>query len=214
MKHVVLLSNRRKLAVELDAEFPSRVGCLFAPVDRRDPKHLYYALDNGKFAVWDKGKRWERQLFLSMVEYFSAFTNRPKWIAVPDVVADAEGTLRSWDRWFPRLSQTGWPLALVVQDGMTPAWVRNNIEPQPDVVFVGGSTNWKWRTVETWCSAFPKTHVGRVNTGGKLWRCHEAGTMSSDGTGWWHHGQLKQLKRYLQRSAVGLSRRNIPGFLA
>ena len=91
---------------------------------------------------------------------------------------------------------------MAVQDGMEPG----DVPAEAGVVFVGGSTEWKWRTVRDWCDAFDRVHVGRVNTNGKLWECHEAGAESCDGTGWFRgdQRQLRGLIAYLERSSQGL----------
>jgi hypothetical protein len=71
------------------------------------------------------------------------------------------------------------------------------------VVFVGGSTAWKWRTVSNWCRDFPRVHVGRANTYKRLWQCHEVGAESCDGTGWMRgdQKQLRGLFEYLAESS-------------
>jgi hypothetical protein len=103
----------------------------------------------------------------------------PRWVLVPDVVADRDATLRKWDKYSQIAQQFGWPLAMAVQDGMTP-------EDLPDecVVFVGGTTKWKWDTVEMWASTNRRVHVGRVNEVEKLILCEKLGVESVDGTGW------------------------------
>ena len=45
----------------------------------------------------------------------------PRWVLVPDVVADREATLAKWEQYAPVAVRYGWPLAIAVQDGMTPA---------------------------------------------------------------------------------------------
>jgi len=74
-----------------------------------------------------------------------------------------------------------------------------------DVVFVGGSTEWKWATMPMWCGNFQRVHVGRVNTYRLLWKCHDAGAESCDGTGWWRgdQKQARDLRAYLEESTNG-----------
>jgi len=72
---------------------------------------------------------------------------------------------------------------------------------------VGGSTEWKWRTVRGWCADFQHVHVGRVNGERELWQAHEAGAESCDGTGWGRDAsrrdKMPALIRYLEQSSAG-----------
>lgn len=64
--------------------------------------------------------------------------------------------------------------------------------------------------------AFPRIHVGRVNTERMLWMAHEAGAESCDGTGWFRgdKAQLAGLMRYLDDSTNGVrdQRNGVPLF--
>jgi hypothetical protein len=125
---------------------------------------------------------------------------RPLWVVVPDVVADREATLEKWAAWSPRVREVlpHVPLAFAVQDGMTPA----DVPTDADVVFVGGTYNWKWRNLTTWTGNFPRVHVARVNGEKNLWQCYEAGAESCDGTGWMRCGEerIAELERFLRLS--------------
>jgi hypothetical protein len=84
---------------------------------------------------------------------------------------------------------------------MTP----QDVPSDADVIFVGGSTDWKRRTMSMWCEVFDRVHVGRINTERWLWECDEAGAESCDGTGWFRgrQAQLDGLLSYLSRSRQG-----------
>lgn len=73
-----------------------------------------------------------------------------------------------------------WRLAFALQDGMTPA----DIPDDAVVLFVGGTTKWKWRSLPTWASTGRRVHVGRVNEVERLLICERFGVESVDGTGW------------------------------
>lgn len=201
---IVMPANNSKLHVGyLAGKFPGRLGHLYAPDGFRGPyEFLPYALDNGKFSVWARGKEWDEAGFIALLERVAACEQKPRWVVVPDVVGDAIGTLREWDRWEPRLRPYGFPLACAVQDGMVPETVPSGA----DVVFIGGTTTWKRQTLWRWCRSFPRVHVGRINTERWLWECHKAGAESCDGTGWYRGDdiQLRGLVRYLTRSHDGL----------
>lgn len=184
----------------LAGKYPGKIGWIMSPDHWKEPRdYIPYGLDNG---CWNK---WDEPAFYAHCERTVPLKHKPRWIAVPDVVADREATLRSWFLHSPQVARYGCPLAFVVQDGMTPA----DIPPNADVVFVGGSTAWKWATLETWCKAHPRVHVGRVNGERPLWLCHKAGAESCDGTGWFRGDkkQLAGLLRYLDESSRGEVRR-------
>lgn len=120
----------------------------------------------------------------------------PRWVLVPDVVTDRDATLRNWEKYAPLAARYEWPLAIAVQDGMTPADLPDNA-----VVFVGGSTDWKWNSLKMWTETGRRIHVGRVNEEHRLEQCEALGVESVDGTGWMRGTedgrQARGLKRWL-----------------
>ncbi len=186
----------------LMGRFPGRLGWIISPGGWREPfDFIPYGFDNGAFPIWSKGGEWQEGPFYALCERANGRRHKPSWIAVPDVVADREATLRSWWSHSPKVAAFRVPLAFVVQDGMTPQDVPGNAE----VIFVGGSTDWKWKNLKTWTENFPRVHVGRVNTERMLWMAHEAGAESCDGTGWMRgdQKQLAGLVSYLEQSTTG-----------
>lgn len=160
----------------LAGRYPGKIGHLISPGAERGPfGFCKYACDNGAFGP----KGFQEEPWLKLLGWAKLSGQAPSWVLVPDVVADREATLANWKTYSPVAARFGWPLAFAVQDGMTAKDVPANAE----VVFVGGSTFWKWQTVATWCKAFHRVHVGRVNTYRRLWECHDAGAESTDGTG-------------------------------
>jgi len=176
-------SNNMKGVIHYWAGKGYSVGWLFTPEGAiREPvEWMPYACDNGRFAVWDKGLPWKEQDFLKMLEIYSVHPLKPLWVVVPDEVGDRDETLRQWDKWYPQLNR-GFelPHAFAAQDGMTP----EDVPTEAEVVFIGGTFKWKWRNLEEWNQAFPRIHVGRVNTLRHLLYCQAIGVESVDGTGW------------------------------
>ena len=74
-------------------------------------------------------------------------------------------------------------------------------------MFIGGTYGWKWQTLRMWTGAFPRVHVGRVNSPTRLYECHYSGVESIDGTGWLRGGpesaQYQGLVRYLEDTSTG-----------
>ncbi|MBX4216020.1 hypothetical protein KW797_03655 [Candidatus Parcubacteria bacterium] len=182
------------------------LGHLFTPARVDTPRpHLPYALDNGIYAAWVKHRPWEIIPFIKHVERYAFAELRPLFVVVPDAVADSHRTIELWERsaeWLRREFRI--PLALAVQDGMTRDDVFR-LKPFPDWIFVGGTTKWKWSSVEHWTTSFENVHVGRVNSGEKLFLCHSLGVKSVDGSGWFRGRapQIRELGEFLAHQAVG-----------
>lgn len=197
---IVMPSNNSSMHLGwLAGRYPGRIGWLLSPDGWRTPhRWMPYALDNGAFPAFTNKRQWDEQAFVDMLECAKRATP-PSWLLVPDVVADRAGTLAMWQQWEPALRDYGWPLAFAVQDGMTQA----DVPKTADVIFVGGSTEWKWATAWDWARNNPRVHVGRVNGYTWLWHCHDAGVESCDGTGWFRGDkeQLAGLEQYLEESA-------------
>jgi hypothetical protein len=197
---VMIANNSGREARRLAAKFPGRIGHIYGPAGWRGPfPEFPYALDNGAFPAFRHGRPFDVGAYNALVTRAVATPIPPRWIAVPDVVLERDATIASWHRWAAHLRQFGWPLAFVVQNGMT----ASDVPPSADLVFVGGSTEWKWETVRYWCEHFPRVHVGRVNTERLLWQAHRAGAESCDGSGWFRgdRSQLDGLWYYLADSS-------------
>jgi hypothetical protein len=162
-----------------------RIGHLFSPGAQRGPwPWMPYALDNGAFSAWDQKKniwnedKWDLNAWKRMIFWAETQTQKPLWAIVPDWIGDGQRTI---ERWYQFIDQVPFSKALAVQDGMTVDQVRIL---NPDVVAIGGTTDWKWATVEMWAKEFPRVHVLRVNSPSKLDYLESLGIESCDGTGW------------------------------
>jgi hypothetical protein len=143
-----------------------------------------YALDNGAWTAYQKGEPFNETAFWDALVMLG---DRADWVVIPDIVAGGYRSLRFSLQWLERLQQCPAPLLLVVQDGMTPDEVRPLLRcGQVAGVFVGGSTEWKLRTMMLWGALCRETrshlHVGRVNTARRIRLCAAAGANSFDGT--------------------------------
>ena len=162
-----------------------RIGHLFSPGAERGPWPWFpYALDNGAFAAWDMKtniwdeSKWDHAAWSRLVFWAQSNTQKPLWAIVPDWIGCGDRTI---ERWHQFKNQIPFAKALAVQNGMTPERVR---ALNPDVICVGGTTEWKWETVEMWAKEFPRVHVLRVNSPSKLNYLESLGIESCDGTGW------------------------------
>lgn len=192
-----------------------RIGHLYSPGAQRGPWPWFsFAFDNGCFSLWtpetnefDEEKwvgsavhEWRRMLFWSGCQ-----TQKPRWAIVPDRPGNWEITVEKWGIYACELVEAGIPLAVAVQDGATIESVKA-LYPQPEVICVGGSTDWKWETAEMWIKAFPRVHILRCNSPEKLHWLDALGCESCDGTGW-NRGDRRQTKG-LEDWARGLMKKH------
>lgn len=183
--------------------YPGLIGHLYSPTAQRGPyRWIPYALDNARFPAWQKGTEWSEPDYLVLLEwaYRAALAGQaPLWVLVPDVVADREGTLHEWDKWSSIVESYGFKLAFAVQDGMS----KKDVPQNAAVIFIGGTTAWKWNTAPQWCASFDRVHIGRVNGYDDLLRAQSAGAESVDGTGWFRgdQWQLAGLQRWLEEES-------------
>lgn len=181
----------------LAGRFPGSIGHLYSPGGQRGPyPFIPYALDNGAYGVHLNGGEWEPTAWEALLDWAHVQSYAPQWVLVPDVVGSRCGTLKAWVNFYPTAKRYGWPIAFAVQDGMS----KSDAPKQADIIFVGGSTQWKWATLPVWCAHFPRVHVGRVNTFRRLVQCERAGAESADGTGFTRGGpeRLDDLVRFME----------------
>lgn len=163
-------------------KYPEKIGWLIGPTAMPKTKlrqWMPFALDNDAFSAWSKKRDWDETAWITMLDNVKMSGLIPKWILVPDVVANRAATMEKWEKYSPIAERYKWPLAIAVQDGMTSADLPENC-----VVFVGGTTSWKWQSLPHWVATGRRIHVGRVNEVDKLLICERLGVESVDGTGW------------------------------
>jgi hypothetical protein len=181
---IVMPSNHSSPLIHYWAgRYPNKLGWLVGPSAIAKTKlrpWLPFALDNDAYSAWSNKTTWSEDQWRIMLDTLHKAGASPSWAIVPDVVADKTATIALWAKYVEEVRQYGWPTAFAVQDGMTKADVPHDA----DVVFVGGSTEWKWATAAYWVDAYARVHIGRVNSLKKLLYCEKIGVESIDGTGW------------------------------
>lgn len=132
------------------------------------PRRNPWVLDNGAFKLWRNGKPFNSERFERVARAAAEHPVKPDFVVAPDVVADSARSLPLSVAWAPVLRSMGHRVALVVQDGMTAEDVRD-VAGLFDVLFVGGSLDWKLKTLDSWCRVARDlgllVHAGRM--GGK-----------------------------------------------
>lgn len=170
--------------------YPGSVGHLYSPGGFQTPRPwLPYALDNGAWGAFLHDITWDPCLWRNHLRRSALSGQAPLWVVVPDVVGNRDETLARWREYAPEVAAYGFPLAFAAQDGM----VFSDVPGDADVIFLGGSTEWKLDAIRPWCARFPgRVHVARVNEYQRLRLCADAGAISCDGSGW-GRGDKRQL---------------------
>ncbi len=200
---VMVSNNCSGLVHHWATKYPGAIGHLYSPEGFREPPPwIPFALDNGAWTCHIHNRAFNERAFLQMLCQVKELGVKPRWVVVPDAVGDRRRTLEMWKDWELIVESYGYTKAFAVQDGMG----ADDVPPGAEVVFVGGSTDWKAATIRYWCRHFPHVHVGRVNRlGGKtgLLRCHAARAASCDSTAWFRGKQrdLAELETYLHWAA-------------
>lgn len=138
-----------------------------------------WAADNGAFS------RFDEHLYLLMLDRLAELPP-PLFVAVPDVVGDAEATLRLYDEWEDALASRGLPRAFVAQDGLVGEDPRVPWDLL-ECLFVGGSTEFKLGEDAALLSREAKrrgkwVHFGRVNSPPRMAYVASVGADSVDGS--------------------------------
>lgn len=177
---MIYLANPCSAAV-LDAMAAERLGFIDTPAQRRSrPPGLIWCADNGCFG---KGYPGDAKWF-AWLESHAHEAATCLFATAPDIVGDAAGTLARSAPFLPRIRALGYPAALVAQDGLESLQVPWD---DFDVLFIGGSTEWKLGAAARVLTAEAKArgkwvHMGRVNSGKRYRYAHSIGCDSVDGT--------------------------------
>lgn len=141
-----------------------------------------YAVDNGAWTAYAQGRPFDESLFVRALRLLGRSAD---WVVVPDVVAGGRASLDLSLRWLRPVLDEAPRALLAVQDGMGEADVTPFLGERVGL-FVGGSTEWKLRTLDAWAALGRRArcwvHVGRVNTARRIHLCGTAGATSFDGT--------------------------------
>lgn len=171
------------LSGHIRESLPPYIGFMLQPNmgNRPDLTSRIWAADNGCFAA---GDGFRLQFFETMLESLDNYRGTCLFAVAPDVLGNAEATIKRSMPVLPRLRGYGYRAAFVAQDG------QENL-PVPwdefDCLFVGGSTKWKLSEPAYSLVAEAKTrgkwaHMGRVNSEQRLRAAAAGGYDSCDGT--------------------------------
>lgn len=146
----------------------------------RRPEGVIWCADNGCFGKGYPGD----DAWLAWLSKNAYAADSCLFATAPDVVGDAAATLERSAPWLPAIRALGYPAALVAQDGL-----ENLQAPWDDfdVLFIGGSTEWKLghhvrALVAQAKMRGKKVHMGRVNSEKRYKYAAAIGCDTVDGT--------------------------------
>jgi hypothetical protein len=158
----------------------NRFGILTSPSHKGVPAGIVAGMEWGaENENYTKG--FDPDVFFNWLEKMEAYRESCLFVPVPDIPGDAAWTLVQYYAW--RSCFYGWPVAYVAQDGQEDLPFPDGF----DVLFIGGTTDWKLGNGATSCiyralHLGKRIHIGRVNwvdrydhfdrmTGSQKWTC-------------------------------------------
>jgi hypothetical protein len=155
------------------------IACIVTPKQgNKLPDGVRYCADNGVYGKGYPGDaKWWAWVQRLPVEHCA-------FVVAPDVVGDAAATLARSAPWLAKIRALGVPVAFVAQDGLETLTVPWD---DFDVLFIGGSTEWKLgrhprRLVSEAKRHGKHVHMGRVNSDRRFDYARLIGCDSADGT--------------------------------
>lgn len=173
---------------------PLVAGQLLTPLTRYSNAGKVYAIDNGAYSGFPK------KGFKRLLQREKDNREMCLFVSCPDIVGNGRRTLEIWKH--RHSFAPGWPLALVLQDGMEDLDIPwEGI----DAIFLGGKDPWKDSQaaidlVKTAKILDVHSHIGRVNTYKRyeLFERHGADTCDGSGIAMYDH-MLKDIERALAK---------------
>jgi hypothetical protein len=157
------------------------IGYIDTPAQgNKRPAGVIWCADNGCFG---KGYPGDAE-WLTWLDRNSTDVDTCAFATAPDVVGDARATLARSAPFLPVIRAMGYPAAFVAQDGLEDLTVPWDAF---DVLFIGGSTDWKLGKSARLLTAEAKqcgktVHMGRVNSARRYRYAEAIGCDSADGT--------------------------------
>lgn len=165
------------------------------------------ALDNGAFPAHKKGYPFMEKVFLNTMDECYRLGIKLDFIVCPDIVGGGEKSLDFSCEWAMGRLKTAPNLAIVVQDGMIAPMIDEHVLSLFTHLFVGGSPDWKWRTIPGWASLCHSykipCHVGQCGTLQKLQLCKKLGVTSVDSTNFARNESWSVISQFRQDGLFG-----------
>lgn len=167
------------------------------------------ALDNGAFTCFKKGYPFQSNIFISTLQKCYSLGIPLDFITVPDMVGRGGESLEfslSWVKEPRSLLYSAPNLALVLQDGMTQGDLKEEVLCLFTYLFIGGTVEWKWKTVDTWVKFAKdngkKIHIGQCGKRSYLERARELGVDSVDSTSFQRNKSFDIVEQFLSQDKL------------
>lgn len=165
------------------------VGMLCTPTIRfqcSEVENYVTAMDNEAFIGFDENR------FRNMLQVYK--DTNPKFVAVPDVVANHNKTLLNFYKWKDEIESFGYPLGFVCQNGMKP----KDIPEEASAIFMGGDNDFKLGStaIDIIDEAKQKglwVHIGRVNSKKRIRFAKSVNADSFDGSSYARFVEIKTI---------------------
>jgi hypothetical protein len=210
MANVIYFANPAGAAAE--AMIAGRLGFIDTPEQgNKRPEGVIWCADNGKFSRSraEKGIPWDEEGWWRFLVKHAGDADSCAFATAPDVVnwvrnekgdlvpvGDAAATLIESARWYDKMHELGFKVALVAQDGLDPDDVPWD---KIDAIFVGGSDDYKVGTA-------PPPRVRALRADGSPWGrpgCIDVVREARRRGKWVHVGRVNSLCRYRFACLIG-----------
>jgi hypothetical protein len=180
------------------------LGQICTPLEGRSPlPGVTWCADNNCFTRYPGDHK-----LLEWLTRLAPHAGRCLFATAPDVVGDAEATRQRSAPWLPIIRDLGYPVAWVGQDGAEHIDVPFD---SFDVLFLGGSTEWKLgphaaRLAATARGLGKSVHLGRCNSA-KRWAIAEmlgCGTVDGTFLAFGPDRNLPRLRRWITPDQLSL----------
>jgi len=164
------------------------IGVCVSPTTKKHfDSYAFYFIDNGAFRCWKRGEKFREKPFFNLIELSLKAEKKADFLVLPDLIGEGARSLEFSSSYAEKLKEAGIPFALALQDGMEEKEVEEFVKAyNVKVLFVGGTTEWKWRTAKKWKTLAEKLsitcHVGRVPSSRRVKQAKKIGVHSIDTT--------------------------------
>ena len=164
------------------------IGACVSPTTKKHfDSYAFYFLDNGAFRCWKKGVPFDEKVFFDLIDLSLKAKKQADFLVLPDKVGEGRKSLEFSSYYAEKLKGISVPFALALQDGMEEKEVADFVRTYGvKVLFIGGTTEWKWRTAPAWKELSErlgvKVHLARVPSAKRVIQARKIGVHSIDTT--------------------------------
>ena len=202
--------------IKLEKVKRNNLGIMISPSPTFEPRKAFIeeaegiiknkipcAFDNGAFQAHAKGYPFREEAFWNCLDKCYSLGIKLDFIVCPDIVMGGKESLDFSVEWARTKLKSAPNLALAVQDGIEPNIqdLDKYVMSLYDLIFVGGSVEWKWKTADKWVKFAhrfdKKVHIGQVGQARYLRFAEHIGADSVDSTSIARNNSFGIIEEYL-----------------